>query len=445
MTSSYFIFTLSIGLISSFIIIFSLYLQEIHRTRNTAFIFLLFFTTVYILLFYLLFNQFLLHQSLLCQILLSEWTDSNIYTFLFMLVELSIIEYFIIIKQNLMLFFNQDNFFNYDKLFTLTTTNTFLISSLSKNSIINPWFITGISDGDGSFTFSIIKKAKAKNKDLSALTANDFQFNLSFEISSGNNPANVAMMEQIRDYFGGIGYIHYNSSDNTANYRVYSIADCLTIRNHFVNYPLLTYKLVYFQVWCQALDIIASGAHKTMIGIEQLVELKHHTPKGVNPGLKLTFPNILPLQTFNYLPDLSLINVHWICGFMTADGSFNISVVKSTQLLVGFVCNIRIQITQHNNSLIVLHKIIEFLQTGYLYDYKTRNASEVRITSLEGANVLINLFKDANFLGAKALDYADFCKCIALINNAEHKTKRGINKIKKIVEGMNSKRTNFNQ
>lgn len=138
MTSSYFIFAFSIGCISSFTIIFSIYLKEINRTRNTAFIFLLFFTTVYILLFYLLFNQFLLHQYLLCQILLSEFTDSNIYTFLFMLVELSVVEYFVSMKHYLMLFFNQDNLFNYDILFIITYANTVLISAKSKTPKFNP-------------------------------------------------------------------------------------------------------------------------------------------------------------------------------------------------------------------------------------------------------------------------------------------------------------------
>lgn len=132
MTSSYFLIALSVACISSFIIIFSIYLQEINSSRSTANIFLLFIITVYISLFYLLFNQFLLHQFLLCQIILSEITESNLYTFLIMPAELSLIEFFVSAKNNLMILFHNDI------LFTITYANTVLISSKSKTPKFNP-------------------------------------------------------------------------------------------------------------------------------------------------------------------------------------------------------------------------------------------------------------------------------------------------------------------
>jgi hypothetical protein len=47
------------------------------------------------------------------------------------------------------------------------------------------------------------------------------------------------------------------------------------------------------------------------------------------------------------------------------------------------------------------------------------------------------------FLGAKALDYKDFCKGVDLINQKAHLTVDGIKTLKKIKAGMNNNRTNF--
>jgi hypothetical protein len=46
-------------------------------------------------------------------------------------------------------------------------------------------------------------------------------------------------------------------------------------------------------------------------------------------------------------------------------------------------------------------------------------------------------------LGAKALDYKDFLIMINIIQNKEHLSFEGINRIKEISSKMNSNRTNF--
>jgi hypothetical protein len=53
------------------------------------------------------------------------------------------------------------------------------------------------------------------------------------------------------------------------------------------------------------------------------------------------------------------------------------------------------------------------------------------------------LFKFIPLHGAKALDYADFCKIITIMNNKSHLTKTGMTDIINIIKGMNNKRTHF--
>ena len=69
---------------------------------------------------------------------------------------------------------------------------------------LNPWWITGITDGDG--TFSIIA---GKNT-----TKSQWAFRPVFQLAASNNPLNLEMLEAIKIYFG-VGYIQINNKDNT--------------------------------------------------------------------------------------------------------------------------------------------------------------------------------------------------------------------------------------
>jgi hypothetical protein len=65
---------------------------------------------------------------------------------------------------------------------------------------------------------------------------------------ASNNPANLLMLREIQTFFNNIGRIDIKPSDNTIRFITNSLGDCLIIINHFLAYPLLTYKLVYFYI-----------------------------------------------------------------------------------------------------------------------------------------------------------------------------------------------------
>jgi hypothetical protein len=69
---------------------------------------------------------------------------------------------------------------------------TFLIMRL------NPWFVTGYTDAEGSFIISIIR---SKTHFLG------WQVRLIFEISAENNPANLRFLELLLEFFGGVKFI----------------------------------------------------------------------------------------------------------------------------------------------------------------------------------------------------------------------------------------------
>ena len=157
-------------------------------------------------------------------------------------------------------FLNTLNILNSSVLgFCSPTLDTFLMAS---PILIKPWFITGITDGDGCFSFSIIR-----NKGITSWLVIP-----SFTIGADINPANYQMLSLIKAYFGGIG--HINIVSGTYNYHVMGLKNCLKFKNHFINYPLMTYKLVYFKLWVEILDIMSKNQHLTESGLLKIVSIK---------------------------------------------------------------------------------------------------------------------------------------------------------------------------
>lgn len=228
---------------------------------------------------------------------------------------------------------------------------------------------------------------------------------------------------------------------------VTNLKDCLIIREHFIKFPLLTYKLVHFNLWSKVLDLMLAKEHLSLKGLLKIIALKAHFAGGLSEKLQNAFPNYKPIKCSDFKPNLKKINIHWIAGFINADGGFGIYLSKPKANEAKFSGGLRIKIciTQNNRSLIVLKQINQFLGVGYIVDAgKFRNASDFKIQSINGVNSFIEQFKEAKLLGAKALDYKAFCKAITLINKKAHLNKEGVDLISSIAKGMNSKRINFN-
>lgn len=89
--------------------------------------------------------------------------------------------------------------------------------------------------------------------------------------------------------------------------------------------------------------------------------------KGLSTLLLSNFPNHNLIEAPVYKPELNLINIHWLCGFINAEGSFYISIRERIQNnKISNSCDICINITQNVISLIVMEEIIKFLGFGSL-------------------------------------------------------------------------------
>lgn len=295
-------------------------------------------------------------------------------------------------------------------------------------------FITGITDGDGNFSISIVQSNKHK---LGWIV----QF--SYNIVAGANPPNYTMLLAINNYFNNKGIITYKKAGNCYILKYSNLKDCLMVRDHFLKYPLLTSKLCYFKLWSQVLDIIVSKKHLTIEGLLEIVALKAQFNDGLSPKLIENFPSVILGKTeLDYQPNLIDLDLDWLAGFINADGSFSLGVQKAKEHSLAIRVSPKITITQNNTSLVVLNFIISSLGIGSVYRHdREGRASRAVIFSIEDINTFISKFKDQRMHGAKALDFLDFCKGIQIINEKAHLTRNGLNKILELSQHMNSNRT----
>lgn len=150
----------------------------------------------------------------------------------------------------------------------------------------------------------------------------------------------------------------------------------------------------------------------------------------------------------------SLANDSWLAGFIDADGNF---YIQHTKIEDGakkrkISCRLRIEqreidptskISYYN----ILSEISKFLNCNLLTrKQKSTGNTYFNITASSRAslNIIIEYFSTFPLYGSKYLDYKDWRKAVMLVLNNLHYTNENIEKITKLKNNMNLKRTYFN-
>lgn len=305
---------------------------------------------------------------------------------------------------------------------TIRTTTT------SGTNLLDPWFITGLADGDGSLYITI-------RKDPSYVLG--FSVSPEFKIVAGVNTPNLLLLEAVQMFFGGIGSI--TSHNSTYSYTVRNKKDLRIIHNHFINYPLQTTKDVHFKLWAQILKMIENKEHIVKSGLLEILAVKSVFPNGLSESLKIAFPEVKAIEKPEFVASSDPLNGHWVAGFTQADGSFGLSYYKAPKMALGFTGQASLRVTQHERDLLVLNRISDLLGCGSVRNTNTYR-KEWTFSVTKGLSSITSFFKDYPVYGAKQLDFQDFNKGVLILKNKEHLTAGGLKKLKMLVDNMNYNR-----
>jgi hypothetical protein len=108
---------------------------------------------------------------------------------------------------------------------------------------------------------------------------------------------------------------------------------------------------------------------------------------------------------------------------------------------VGLGVTLRFKLSQHVRDAELMKTLVEYLDCGN-YNSNSKQDVGVFIVGRLGDNLdkIIPFFDQYLLQGTKALDFADFKRAAELIENKAHLTPEGLEEIRKIKMGMNSKR-----
>jgi hypothetical protein len=158
----------------------------------------------------------------------------------------------------------------------------FYLSSQAKSYELNPYYVTGFTDGEGCFFIGVSPNSNYKT---------NFRVKTIFQI--GVHIKDIALLEKIKLYFN-VGHIS-KLGEESVQYRVSSLKDLKVILQHFEEFPLLTYKQSDFLLFKEAVKIIEDGEHLTSEGLNRIMSIKAAlNSKEISDQFKFSFPNLIP-------------------------------------------------------------------------------------------------------------------------------------------------------
>lgn len=303
------------------------------------------------------------------------------------------------------------------------------------NNKLDPYWVTGFTDGEGCFMINI---TKCETNKIKWQIRSCFQKKLHYK--------DKELLMKIKSFFNQVGTIVTNYNHNFVVYKISSLNEITNIIiPHFEKYPLLTKKQSDYLLFKKIVELMNKGEHLTLDGLIKVVNLKASLNKGLSDKLKIDFPNIIGVERPKVNIPLT-IDLNWIAGFFSGDGCFSVSIYKSKTHKIGYGTILQIIFAQHSRDEVLFNNIKKTLNCGNIFKHSTKNIIVLSISKFEDIYYkMIPLFNKYKIIGIKSLDYLDFCLAGELINKKDHLTKEGLEKIRKIKFNMNRNRTHIIQ
>lgn len=248
---------------------------------------------------------------------------------------------------------------------------------------LNPYFITGLTEAEGSFSLGFHKNNKAKFK---------FSVGLRYKITMLENE--VELLKMVQSFFD-CGVLSQNR-DGTVDFLV---RDFSSISNiiipHFLKYPLRGTKYLDFISFKEAFNIFDSREHLTEEGINKL----NFISKNMNTYRKFPIndyyrPSHTIEDNLHYLP----LKGHYINGFIAGDGCLALNLKDK-----GFA-RMSLQITQHVHNKLLLRSIANYFESPLKIYPHSPNSLQITLSGIKlWENIIFKHFSNYPLYGSKKL------------------------------------------
>jgi len=258
---------------------------------------------------------------------------------------------------------------------------------------LDPEWIVGLTDAEGSFHLTNTKKGPVKPK-----------FSMTWNIRD------IDILIKLRAHFRNMGSISRVKENDSAIWTVNGNEDIITLIKFFSIYKLRTKKLRDFLIWKRALRYTL------------------HDPK------RLQYKNLLIKLRDREFPTKTPLSAKWLVGFIEGDGGFIISLrSKPLKTKPDRRVECSFQIVQKER--LILNKIAQAIGAGGVYN----NVKGKYLYKLpkEHLDKFRRFIHEDDFISPhKKLDYVNWMKIIEIVNNKKHLTEEGYNQVKALYSQM---------
>jgi hypothetical protein len=132
-----------------------------------------------------------------------------------------------------------------------------------------------------------------------------------------------------------------------------------------------------------------------------------------------------------------ILSNEWISGFVDGEGCFHVSVLKHSDMSVGYQVLPEFAVVQHERDKQILFALKEFFKCGVV----RRNHGDrwcYRVRRIDHLSTLCGFFDKHKLKTKKRIDYVRFRRIVKKMNNGEHLTSDGLRKIVDIAMKMNT-------
>ena len=285
-------------------------------------------------------------------------------------------------------------FFTHQRLNVKHANKQILPYTLPESSFSN--WLGGVTDGDGSFFFSINKKKSCI-------------WNCTFKIAQSTY--NLRLLYYIKKNLG-YGSVNTKSGKNMAEFRITDRKTLLyLIVPLFTHYPLYSTKQFYFSRWVKALHILENTMYTKSEKNKLLTSLKSEVPADtyISPAWEKRSPS----------PE-------WIYGFTEAEASF-------------FIVNKNKSVNRMNHSFGITQKldkiILDFLQKKFHISSKVlhtkKNIYRLETTNSRSIEKIQKFFLN-KLKGMKSVEYKIWARSLNYKKNNGFTTTSQVEKFLKV-------------
>lgn len=289
----------------------------------------------------------------------------------------------------------------------------------NKNMNISPWWVTGITDGEGNFSLNITVKNK--------------KINASFKVTQKGH--SLSILVGLKNYFN-CGNINIdNKKFGAYKYVVSSRSDIMNkIIPHFDKYPLVGSKELDFLDFKKGISLLSDSSEN----FDKIYDIKSKMNKSRSYE-----------ERWNYLKDLKLnLQPEWVQAFIDGEGCFQCRIAHVTLNNRNYISvNPTLEIAQNSHEIKVLYAIKDFFKVGYLkpkYDInsliESKESRSVNRLVINQYDVIINFFDKYPLFTLKRLDFSDWKHIISLKLNKAYESSEGYEEMLSIKKGMNTGR-----